>query len=396
MAGILIQFNQALTRAMSWTNLKVRHLGWSDADGGFWFKRDDGSAAGDPHHVPSTIGQGMGRRVTQNAHGFVEKWLVRYDGAAWVSASAAALETFATHMVVRVISANVFEVAQVGAWAFSGIVPGPIYLSASVPGTTASTPEGLGQKVATGIGDSYHLLLGGSPTAASSGGPVESVSFNLTPGPVDPDAAGTMYWNPTEHTIDIVLEGGSILSVGFEDLLWVKNREIGTITDGQLVYISGASGDNPEVRLATNNDPAKWDCIAMVTQPIGASNNGIVARGGKVRSLNTAGHAAGTKMYLGTGGAFTATKPTKPTMAISIGYVLREHANQGVILFKPDQPHALSLLSDADTTGAADGDLLRRNADGVWTPAHVTISESAPVGAPGTLDAIWYVVEPEA
>lgn len=181
MAGILVRLNQAVSRAQSWANLKARHFGWADGDNGLWFKRADGSTGGDPHLIPSTVGQGMGRRVTQTAHGFPEKWLVYHDGSAWVSASAAAQETLATHMVVRVVSVNAFEVAQVGAWAFSGIVPGPIYLSASVLGTTATTPEGLGQKVAVGIGDSYHLLMGGSPA-----GPPIAALDDLT----DVDLAG--------------------------------------------------------------------------------------------------------------------------------------------------------------------------------------------------------------
>ena len=61
-----------------------------------------------------------------------------------------------------------------------------------------------------------------------------------------------------------------------------------------------------------------------------------------------------------------------------------------------DVPTALALndLTDVDTTSNAEGDLLRRGADGNWYPAHVTISESAPVSAPGALDWIWFVVDP--
>lgn len=219
MAGILIQLNQALNRAQCWLNLKARHLGWADGDNGIWFKRADGSTYGDPHFVPSTIGNGMGRRVTQNAHGFPEKWLVYHDGTAWVSADASTLATFATHMVVRVISTSVFEVAQVGAWAFSGIVPGPIYLSASVPGTTATTTEGLGQKVATGIGDSYHLLMGGSP----SGPPVAALDDLTdvdTTGEVEGDllmrgAAGQ--WVPAHVTVS---ESAPTGAPAAGDLFW--------------------------------------------------------------------------------------------------------------------------------------------------------------------------------
>lgn len=220
------------------------------------------------------------------------------------------------------------------------------------------------------------------------------IRFDLTPETVDTSAVGTMFWDPTEHTVCLVLEGGSILSFGFEDMLWVKNAESSPLTDGQLVYISGASGDNPEVRLASNTDPAKWDCIAMVTQTIEENATGIVARGGRVRSLNTSADVPGTKWYLGAAGAHTATKPTKPAMAIVVGFVLRQHATQGVVLFKPSEPHALGLLSDVDTTGNAEGDLLVRNAAGVWVPGHVTVSESAPTGAPAAGDLFWFVVEP--
>jgi hypothetical protein len=49
----------------------------------------------------------------------------------------------------------------------------------------------------------------------------------------------------------------------------------------------------------------------------------------------------------------------------------------------------------ADQTGAVEGDLLVRGATtGQWTPAHVTVSESAPTGAPAEGDLFWFVVEP--
>ena len=55
---------------------------------------------------------------------------------------------------------------------------------------------------------------------------------------------------------------------------------------------------------------------------------------------------------------------------------------------------ALNDLTDVDTASNVDGDLLRRGSDANWYPAHVTISESAPVSAPGALDWIWFVVDP--
>ncbi|MBK9075538.1 MAG: hypothetical protein IPL77_11280 [Flavobacteriales bacterium] len=207
-------------------------------------------------------------------------------------------------------------------------------------------------------------------------------------------AVGALQWDAEEHTAVLNLEGGSKLSLGMEDLLWVKNAEATTLVDGELVYISGASGDNPEARRAANNDPAKLGVIAMVTQSIAANAGGLVARGGRVRSLDTSALVAGTKVYLGTGGAYTATAPTKPTPSVLIGTVLRSHAINGVILLHIEQPQGLSMASDVDLTSAATGDLLVRDSAGVWKPGHVTVSESAPAGAPASLDWIWFMVDP--
>ncbi len=62
----------------------------------------------------------------------------------------------------------------------------------------------------------------------------------------------------------------------------------------------------------------------------------------------------------------------------------------------PPEPHTHSLndLTDVDLTSAATGDILVRGADGAWRPGHRTLSESAPSGVPGSLDVIWYVLDP--
>lgn len=163
MADILVKHNQAENDLQSWSNLKARHMGFSEEANGFWFKKADGSEDGLPVLVPTTIGQGMGRRYTQAGHGFTVKQLVRWTGTAWTLALATDdASTLATHMVVRVVDANEFDVARMGAWTLGGSPNGDLYLSATLAGSTTTTKPAspaLAQRVAVGDGLAYHLTF---------------------------------------------------------------------------------------------------------------------------------------------------------------------------------------------------------------------------------------------
>lgn len=66
--------------------------------------------------------------------------------------------------------------------------------------------------------------------------------------------------------------------------------------------------------------------------------------------------------------------------------------NQGIAGSVPSM--ALDDLTDVNTASQTTGDILVKTSDGQWKPGHVTISTSAPTGTPGTLDWIWFVVDP--
>lgn len=163
MADILVKHNQAENDLQSWSNLKARHMGFSEEANGFWFKKADGSEDGLPVLVPTTIGQGMGRRYAQAGHGFTVKQLIRWTGTAWTLALATDdASTLATHMVVRVVDADEFDVARMGAWTLGGSPNGDLYLSATLAGSTTTTKPAnpaLVQRVAVGDGLAYHLTF---------------------------------------------------------------------------------------------------------------------------------------------------------------------------------------------------------------------------------------------
>ena len=184
---------------------------------------------------------------------------------------------------------------------------------------------------------------------------------------------GILSWSSQEHTAELTLENGSVLQIGKESLQWCKDGTGAGLTHGQLVYVSGSTGDSPVVRLADADDPAAYETIGMVTQPIAPNGEGFVATSiSFVRGLNLSGYTVGQAVYLSTTpGGFVATAPSKPGRRIRVGFVLRAHAVQGIILLWVDRPGALRDLDDVDTSGAILGNALTISADGVWRPTAV-------------------------
>ena len=106
------------------------------------------------------------------------------------------------------------------------------------------------------------------------------------------------------------------------------------VTPGQVVYLSGASGANPEVKLARADASATMPAVGFVLDA-GAVNAYVrVLLGGTAVGFNTAAITEGARVFVSptTAGAITMTLPTTPNLAQRVGVVTRSHATQGEIL----------------------------------------------------------------
>lgn len=157
------------------------------------------------------------------------------------------------------------------------------------------------------------------------------IQFNTTY--TDPPAEGKLRWSADDGTLEVGMPGGDVnLQIGEENLIRVKADE--TISNGQLVYVNGADGANPTVKLAqANNETISHRTLAMATENIANNQKGYITTFGLVRGLNTNSYPAGTQLYLSTTtpGAFTNVPGSDPNYQISIGYVIRQSATEGVI-----------------------------------------------------------------
>jgi len=105
------------------------------------------------------------------------------------------------------------------------------------------------------------------------------------------------------------------------------------LTKGDLVYVSGVSGDVPVVSKAKADDVSKMPVFGLAVTD--ANNNaGLqVATFGTLDGLDTSGVSEGQILYASTtAGAYTTTKPTGESSQIqNIGKVIRSHAAAGSI-----------------------------------------------------------------
>jgi hypothetical protein len=136
---------------------------------------------------------------------------------------------------------------------------------------------------------------------------------------------GELSWNNTEKTLDLATGSESVtLQLGQEVVLYVRNTTGVTLSDGQVVAISGSQGNKPTVVLAqadTVENARKT--IGVVTQTIPNNSDGFVTLIGKVRGLvlDVGTYTEGDVVYLSStvAGGITVVEPD---IGVEIGHVL--------------------------------------------------------------------------
>jgi len=218
-----------------------------------------------------------------------------------------------------------------------------------------------------------------------------NLEFDNTPTNL-PTAAGSMYYNDTDGTLDLKLKGGNVtLQIGQEQVVRVVNKTATNITlleaNYQAVRVTGAQGQRLKVDLAlATTDALSAETIGLVTETIANNQEGFVTTSGLVRGINTTGSlqsetwADGDVLYLSptTAGNVTKVKPTGANHLVVIGYVIYAHVTQGTIFVKVINGYEISELHDVDITSVADKQLLSYDsATSLWKNKSVTTADIA-------------------
>ena len=114
-----------------------------------------------------------------------------------------------------------------------------------------------------------------------------------------------------------------------------KNTSGGTITEGQVLYISGISGNTPTVGLADADNSSAMPAFGIAAADSADNETVEITTFGSLRGLKTdyTSWALGTTLYVSTtAGTLTHTPPTGESSLIqNIGTVERLHASNGTI-----------------------------------------------------------------
>lgn len=182
---------------------------------------------------------------------------------------------------------------------------------------------------------------------------IDYMQLNTTATGAVPTVAGAVYWNDNDKTLSMIVDvaNGVTADITQESHIRVVNKTGSQINDGQVVYISGASGNRPEATLAKSDAIATSRIIGVATQNIADDAQGMVTTFGIVRGYNTSALVAGDKLYLSaaTAGLLTKTAPTSPNYLVCVATALDATANGEIFVF-PQAPIALDVAMAANSS----------------------------------------------
>jgi hypothetical protein len=167
----------------------------------------------------------------------------------------------------------------------------------------------------------------------------------------------------------------------------VRNSTGVTLNKGQVVYLSGATGNRPNALLAdASTEATSSKTIGFVIQDIPNNSDGSIAVNGTLHDLDTSAFAAGDTLWLSeTAGAWQAnTPPAEPAHAVFLGYVARSHPNLGRVVIQIQNGYELNELHGVQISSEANNEtILFESSTGLWKNkpiASSVISDATDVG----------------
>ena len=156
----------------------------------------------------------------------------------------------------------------------------------------------------------------------------------------------------------------------------------------RVVYISGSTGNEPNITLAQgNNDPNSSRTFGVTPLVINNNSDGTVVHNGEIDNLDTSAFTAGNLLWLSptTPGLVTTTRPPAPNHGVFIGYVVRAHPTQGKIIVTIQNGFELNELHNVLINGVANGQVIQyESATSLWKNHTLTKADVGLSNVPNT------------
>ena len=200
-----------------------------------------------------------------------------------------------------------------------------------------------------------------SPTVGTIWGGITGTLSNQTD---LQNALNLKYNTPTGTTSQYVAGDGSLITFPVSGqsgtiVRLVRNTTGATLTKGTVVYISGATGNNPTVSKAlATSDSSSAQTFGLCQSDIANNATGYVVSVGDLIGLDTSAFTEGQQLYLSgtTAGTYTATKQYAPIHLVYIGVITRSHPTQGQIEVRIQNGYELDELHNVSAQTPSNND----------------------------------------
>ena len=163
----------------------------------------------------------------------------------------------------------------------------------------------------------------------------------------------------------------------------VRNATGATLTKGTVVYITGATGQNPTVSKAlATSDATSAQTLGMISADLPNNTNGNVTIIGLITNIDTSAYTDGQQLYLSgtTAGTVTATKPYAPIHLVYVAVVEHAHPTQGKLFVKVQNGYELDEIHDVSAVSPTNGQTLVYNSTtSLWEKSNAPLIVGATI-----------------
>jgi hypothetical protein len=168
------------------------------------------------------------------------------------------------------------------------------------------------------------------------------------------------------------------------------NNTGSTITKGSAVYVSGHTTET-QVADADNTSASTMPAFGIAKDDIANGATGTIVISGEISGVDMSAFSVGDELYVGTGGALTATKPTGTALIQKIGKVTKAAASGELLVIGAGRTNDLPNLPDGniwigDSSGVPQDKTLTAGSGITITEDATTVEIAATGGGGGATD----------
>lgn len=191
--------------------------------------------------------------------------------------------------------------------------------------------------VSIGTGDARWLKLTADNSPLTGGLVTQSyIDFTEMTRPSTPGANIFRIFGEVEDgktVLNLLTQEGLLLEILRDSVFIGRGAEAGGISAGEIVYISGATGNKVQVKLAKADSVATMPAVGIALESIANNAFGYIAHIDNVENLDTSSFSEGDQVWVSatTAGGIVNTAPPHPSFDQHVGVVQRSHATLGSI-----------------------------------------------------------------